>query len=172
MENILKLMNNNPFWFETEYTNQPIFMTDNYKISPLYVQLKELLKTKYKYNFEDKDDFIYIYHKSMTFYVEPYSYNDTDPDTFEVLAGLHKIELYDGETEAYNYEFQTPECCISTEEDINNFIYELEFMIKTCDADKRCNKILKAVDKLQTLIVDNNYDRDFLIETLCNTFDL
>jgi intein-encoded DNA endonuclease-like protein len=147
-------------------------MTDNFKTTPLYLQLKEQLKTKYKHNFEDKHDFIYIYHKSMVFYIEPYSYNDTDPNTFEVLAGLNKVELCDGDTEAYNYEFQTPECCISTEEDVNNFMYELEFMIKTCDADKRCNKILKAVDKLQTLIDDNNYDRDFLIETLCNTFDL
>lgn len=145
-------------------------MTFNYKTNPLYIKLKELLKTKYKHNFEDKEEFICIYHKSMTFYIEPF--DDTRLNTFSIIAGLNNIELYDGNTQAYNYEFQTPECLISTEEHINDFMYELDFLIKTCDADKRCNKILKAVDKLQSMIVDNNNDRDFLIETLQYTFDL
>lgn len=67
-------------------------MTDIFKANPLYIQLKELLKTKYKHNFEDKDDFIYIYHKSMIFCIEPYSCNDTDPNTFD-LSRLEQIRI-------------------------------------------------------------------------------
>ena len=143
-------------------------MTFNYKTNPLYIKLKEMLKEKYKHNFEDKEDFFHIYHKSMTFYIEPF--DDTRPNTFSIIAGLNNIELYDGDTQAYNDEFQTPECLIQKEEHLNDFMYELDFLIKYCDAEKRCIKILKALDKINDLL-HNNYDRDFLIEAFHIQFE-
>ena len=143
-------------------------MTFNYKTNPLYIKLKEMLKEKYKHNFEDKEDFFHIYHKSMTFYIEPF--DDTRPNTFSIIAGLNNIELYDGDTQAYNDEFQTPECLIQKDEHLNDFMYELDFLIKYCDAEKRCIKILKALDKINDLL-HNNFDRDFLIEAFNKEFN-
>lgn len=143
-------------------------MTYNYKTNPLYMKLKDMLKEKYKHNFEDKDEFFYIYHKSMTFYIEPF--DDTRPNTFSIIAGLNNIELYDGDTQVYNDEFQTPECLIQKEEHLNDFMYEVDFLIKYCDAEKRCIKIFKAIDKINDML-HNNFDRDFLIEAFNKEFN-
>ena len=46
-------------------------MTNNFNSNPLYLNLKDKLKAKYKNNLEDNDGYIIIYHKSMAFAVEP-----------------------------------------------------------------------------------------------------
>lgn len=145
-------------------------MRDSFKTNPLYIKLKDRLKEKYKNNFEDNDDFIFIYHKSMTFCVEAYE-GDT-PDSFIVIGALNSIELSDGDTRIYNDLFTLHDMTISTEDDIDIFLDEFCFMVKDTDADKRCVRILKAIDKLRDMIGDDSYDRDFLIDSFHNEFGM
>ena len=142
-------------------------MTEFYKTNPLYIKLKDELKTIYKHNFEGMDGFFYVYNKAETYYIEAY---DNNSDSFIVMAGLHSIELYDGNTQAYNEEFTLPEFTIENEQDIDNFIEEFNYLVKSCDAGKRCNKIMKAVEKLNQMVEDMPSDMDFLVETLHKTF--
>lgn len=142
-------------------------MTEFYKTNPLYIKLKDELKYIYKHNFEGMDGFFYVYNKSETYCIEVY---DNNSDSFIVMAGLHLIELYDGNTQAYNEEFTLPDFTIENEQDIDNFIEEFKYLVKSCDAGKRCNKIMKAVEKLNQMVEDMPSDMDFLVETLHKTF--
>lgn len=144
-------------------------MTTDFKTNPLYFQLEDKLKKLYKYNFEGMDDFFYVYHKSMTFFIECF---DENPNTFTITGGLSNVETVDGPTSAYNDEFILPDFVIEKEKDVDDFIEEFNWMVKGCDADKRINKIYKAVEKLNALVEDNNFDRDFTCELLYRYFDI
>ena len=144
-------------------------MTFNFKTNPLYLNLKDKLKTKYKNNFEDKDDYINIYHKSMTFVVEPY---DEDANSFYLIGALNNIELYNGDTQVYNNNFTLDDWLIKTEEDVDEFLYEFNFMVLDTDADKRCVRIMKAIDKLHEMVGYNNFDREFVVEYFHSVFGM
>lgn len=142
-------------------------MTEFYKTNPLYHRLKDKLKSIYKHNFEGMDGYFNIYNKAEVYCVEIY---DGNSDVFYINAGLHSIELYDGNTQAFNEEFTLPDFTVENEEDIDNFIEEFNYLVKSCDAGKRCNKIMKAVEKLNQMVEDMPSDMDFLVETLYKTF--
>jgi hypothetical protein len=145
-------------------------MTYDYKTNPLYLNLKDKLKAKYKSDFEDKDDYDVIHYKSMTFVIE--AYDDTRPNTFSVIGGLNSIELYDGDTQVYNEAFTLEEWLIKSEKDVDSFLDEFNFMVKDADADKRCVRIMKAVDKLYDMVDDDRFDRDFVIDYFHNVFGI
>ena len=151
-------------------------MTNNINADPLYIKLKDKLKAKYKNNFEDKDDYIIIYHKSMAFYIEPYDYIepcDGCDSPVSVFAGLSYVDTYDmGEVTSYNDYFQIDETPLLTEQDVDDFIEEFSYLVQTCDVDKRVTKIMKAVDKLHNILEDDNYDRDFVIDYFHSVFGM
>ena len=133
----------------------------NYKENKMYQLLLSKLNNIYqkKNNIEDNNDHIIIYNKSMAFYVEPYDYDD---GMISAFAGLHYVDTYDmGKIESYNGFYEIDETPLKTEEDVDNFIEELTYLVKTCDADKRVNKILKMFDKIEDAI-DKDIDFDFL----------
>jgi hypothetical protein len=143
-------------------------MTNNINAAPLYIKLKDKLKKKYKNNFEDKDDYIIIYHKSMAFYIEPYEGYDSPVSVF---AGLSYVDTYDmGEVASYNDYFQIDETPLLTEQDIDDFIEEFSYLVQTCDADKRVTKIMKMLDRINDSI-DRELDWDFLNDALRYYFD-
>jgi hypothetical protein len=143
-------------------------MTNNINAAPLYIKLKDKLKKKYKNNFEDKDDYIIIYHKSMAFYIEPYEGYDSPVSVF---AGLSYVDTYDmGEVTSYNDYFQIDETPLLTEQDIDDFIEEFSYLVQTCDADKRVTKIMKMLDRINDSI-DRELDWDFLNDALRYYFD-
>lgn len=143
-------------------------MTNNINADPLYIKLKDKLKKKYKNNFDDKDDYIIIYHKSMAFYIEPYEGYDCPVSVF---AGLSYVDTYDmGEVTSYNDYFQIDETPLLTEQDIDDFIEEFSYLVQTCDADKRVTKIMKMLDRINNSI-DRELDWDFLNEALRYYFD-
>lgn len=143
-------------------------MTSNFNSNPLYLNLKDKLKAKYKNNFEDKDEYIIIYHKSMAFYIEPYDgYNSP----ISVFAGLSYVDTYDmGEVTSYNDYFQIDETPLLTEQDVDDFIEEFSYLVQTCDADKRVTKIMKMLDRIYNSI-DREMDWDFLNDALRYYFD-
>lgn len=143
-------------------------MTNNINADPLYIKLKDKLKEKYKNNFEDKDDYIIIYHKSMAFYIEPYDGYDSPVSVF---AGLSYVDTYDmGEVISYNDFFQIDETPLLTEQDVDDFIEEFSYLVQTCDADKRVTKIMKMLDKINNSL-DREMDWDFLTDALRYYFD-
>lgn len=145
-------------------------MTNNFNSNPLYLNLKDKLKAKYKNNLEDNDGYIIIYHKSMAFAVEPYEYED---NAVSVFGGLIYVDTYDmGEVRTYNDAYQIDEFPLLTEEDVNHFMEEITYLVQSCDADKRVTKIMKAVDKLRNILEDDNYDRDFVIDYFHSVFGM
>ena len=145
-------------------------MTSNFNSNPLYLNLKDKLKAKYKNNLEDNDGYIIIYHKSMAFAVEPYEYED---NAVSVFAGLIYVDTYDmDEVRTYNDAYQIDEFPLLTEEDVNRFMEEITYLVQSCDADKRVTKIMKAVDKLHNIIEDDNYDREFVIDYFHREFGM
>lgn len=149
-------------------------MTNNINADHLYIHLKNKLKEKYRNNFEDKDDYIIIYHKSMAFYIEPYDYIDTCDgydSPVSVFAGLSYVDTYDmGEVTSYNDYFQINETPLLTEQDVDDFIEEFSYLVQTCDADKRVTKIMKMLDRIDNSI-DREMDLDFLNDALRYYFD-
>lgn len=118
---------------------------------------------KKKNNIEDKGDYIMVYNKSMAFAIEPYEYDD---DTVSVFAGLNHINTYDmDEVTAYNDYYQIDEFPLLTESDVDNFIEEFTYLVQSCDADKRINRIMKMLDKINDSI-DRDIDGDFLNDAL------
>lgn len=143
-------------------------MTNNINADPLYIKLKDKLKKKYKNNFEDKDDYIIIYHKSMAFYIEPYEGYESPVSVF---AGLSYVDTYDmGEVTSYNDYFQIDETPLLTEQDVDDFIEEFSYLVQTCDADKRVTKIMKMLDRINDSI-DREMDWDFLNDALRYYFE-
>jgi hypothetical protein len=143
-------------------------MTNNINADPLYIKLKDKLKKKYKNNFEDKDDYIIIYHKSMAFYIEPYEGYESPVSVF---AGLSYVDTYDmGEVTSYNDYFQIDETPLLIEQDIDDFIEEFSYLVQTCDADKRVTKIMKMLDRINDSI-DREMDWDFLNDALRYYFE-
>ena len=137
----------------------------NFKENKMYKLLLSKLNNIYKKknNIEDKDDYITIYNKSMAFVVEPYEYDD---NSVSVFAGLNYVDTYDmGEVTSYNDYYQIDEFPLLTESDVDNFIEEFTYLVQSCDADKRVNKIMKMLDKLNNSI-DRSIDWDFLNDAL------
>lgn len=144
----------------------------NFKENEMYQLLLTKLNSMYKKknNIEDKGDYIMIYNKSMAFYVEPYEYESND-NTISVFAGLLYVDTYNmGEVRTYNDFFQIDEKVLKTEEDVDDFIEELTYLVKTCDADKRVTNILKMFDKIDNFI-DRSIDFDFLHEAYTYYFN-
>ena len=143
----------------------------NYKENKMYELLLLKLNSIYKKknNIEDKGDYVVIYHKSMAFYIEPYEY--VDDNSVSVFAGLSYVNTYDmGEVRSYNDYFQIDEFPLLTESDVDNFIEEFTYLVQSCDADKRVNKILKMLDKVDYAI-DRDMDWEFLNDALRYYFD-
>ena len=82
------------------------------------------------------------------------------------------VETIDRNAWEYNDEFQVDDFTIQTENDVDDFITEFKYLVDTCDADKRINRIWKSVVKLYDMVEDNDSDRNFLISQLCEVFDL
>lgn len=133
----------------------------NFKENKMYNLLLSKLNNIYKKknNIEDKGDYIMIYSKSMAFVIDPYEYDD---EAIAVFAGLNYVNTYDmDEVTSYNDYYQINEFPLLTEEDVDNFIEEFTYLVQTCDADKRINKIMKMLDKINDSI-DMDMDGDFL----------
>lgn len=133
----------------------------NFKENKMYNLLLSKLNNIYKKknNIEDKGDYIMIYSKSMAFAIDPYEYDD---EAIAVFAGLNYVNTYDmDEVTSYNDYYQINEFPLLTEEDVDNFIEEFTYLVQTCDADKRINKIMKMLDKINDSI-DMDMDGDFL----------
>ena len=140
-----------------------------YHDSKLYPLLIEQTKKRFsdrKFFVEVKNDYIEIYYKAMVFVIEPY--DSCSEETFSIFAGLNKITLDDWDSEAYNYEYQMDgEFFMKTETDVFKFVDDLYDMIINCDAQKRCEKILKILQKLKNnLDEDSQSDMDFFWEGL------
>jgi hypothetical protein len=95
-----------------------------------------------------------------------------DGEGFYVNSGLHYVELSDYATTAYNDEFKLDEFIIQDEQDIDDFLFEFTELVKTCNADKRCTKILKILEKLSKDLDGNPSDVDFLCESMDSFFDI
>ena len=123
---------------------------------------------KKKNSVEDCGDYIMVYNKSMAFVVEVYDYDD---NTTFVFAGLNYVDTYDmGQVTSYNEHYQIGELPLMTDEDVDNFIAEFTYLVKTCDADKRVTKIMKMLDKINDSI-DRDTDWDFLNDAFKHYFD-
>lgn len=149
-------------------------MTNNYKSTDLYKTLVDKLNQLYKKknNIEDFDDYLLIYNKSMAFVVECYDTHKDEGDGFYAQSGLYYVELSDYATTAYNDEFALDAFIIQDEQDIDDFLLEFTELVKTCDADKRCTKILKTLEKLSESLDGNPSDVAFFAESIESFFDL
>ena len=146
-------------------------MTRHYKDNQLYKSLVDKLKKVFKNNVEINcdDEFITVKKKSLIFCIEPYDENE---NVFTLYSSLQWTETIDRSVWEYNDEFQVADFTIQTENDVDDFITEFKYLVDTCDADKRVNKIWKSVIKLYDMVKDNDSDRNFLISQLCEVFDL
>ena len=108
----------------------------------------------------------------MAFVVECYDTHKDEGDGFYVQSGLYYVELSDYATTAYNDEFALDAFIIQDEQDIDDFLLEFTELVKTCDADKRCTKILKTLEKLSESLDGNPSDVAFFAESIESFFDL
>lgn len=137
----------------------------NFKENKMYQLLLTKLNSIYKKknNIEDMGDYIIVYNKSMAFAIEPYEYDD---NAVSVFAGLNYVDTYDmDKVTSYNDYFQIDEFPLLTESDVDDFIEEFTYFVKSCDADKRVNKIMKMLDKINDSI-ERDIDEDFLNDAL------